>query len=206
MTKHLISPTKHINNGTNKAPHCLNNAPLGKPPGAAFQHRNQIIVILNHGLGVINFVHCITMTSKERHGVPTLQSFDCSFNKFWRPSPWWRHQIPPVPVNSPHKGQWRGALMFSVIWVWINGWVNNREAGDLRRHRGHYDVNVMLKRALKLRITGPLWGESNNDRWIPSQRASNAGKIFHIMTSSWISPLRTIFILCKVLWELLIIY
>ena len=26
----------------------------------------------------------------------------------------------------------------------INGWVNNREAGDLRRHRGHYDVNVML--------------------------------------------------------------
>ena len=25
----------------------------------------------------------------------------------------------------------------------INDWVNNREAGDLRRHRGHYDVNVM---------------------------------------------------------------
>ena len=47
------------------------------------------------------------------------------------------------PVNSPHKGQWRGALMFSLICVWINGWVNNREAGDLRRHRGHYDVIVM---------------------------------------------------------------
>ena len=41
------------------------------------------------------------------------------------------------------KGQWRGALMFSLIWAWINGWVNNREAGDSRRHRGHYDVNVM---------------------------------------------------------------
>ena len=41
------------------------------------------------------------------------------------------------------KGQWRGALMFSLICVWINGWVNNREAGDLRRHRGHYDVIVM---------------------------------------------------------------
>ena len=50
----------------------------------------------------------------------------------------------PVPVNSPHKGQWRGALMFSLICVWINGWVNNRGAGDLRRYRGHYDVNVML--------------------------------------------------------------
>ena len=50
----------------------------------------------------------------------------------------------PVPVNSLHKGQWRGALMFSLICAWINGWVNNREAGDLRRHCGHYDVTVML--------------------------------------------------------------
>ena len=71
-------------------------------------------------------------------------------------SPWWRHQMEtfsallalcagnsPVLVNSPHKGQWRGALMFSLICAWINDWVNNREAGDLRRHRGHYDVHVM---------------------------------------------------------------
>ena len=48
-----------------------------------------------------------------------------------------------VPVNSPHKGQWHWALVFSLICVWINGWVNNREAGELRWHRGHYDVNVM---------------------------------------------------------------
>ena len=47
-------------------------------------------------------------------------------------------------VNSPHKGQWRGALMFSLICVWINGWVNNRGAGDLRRYRAHYDVTVMM--------------------------------------------------------------
>ena len=33
--------------------------------------------------------------------------------------------------------------MFSLICVWINSWVNNREAGDLRRYRGHYDVNVI---------------------------------------------------------------
>ena len=45
--------------------------------------------------------------------------------------------------NSPHKGQWRGALMFSLICVWINDWVNNREAGDWRRYRAHYDVIVM---------------------------------------------------------------
>ena len=47
------------------------------------------------------------------------------------------------PVNSPHKGQWRGDLMVFFIRAGINGWVNNREAGDLRRHRGHYDVTVM---------------------------------------------------------------
>ena len=47
------------------------------------------------------------------------------------------------PVNSPHKGQWRGALMFSLFCAWTNGWVNNRDPGDLRRHRAHYDINVM---------------------------------------------------------------
>ena len=47
------------------------------------------------------------------------------------------------PVNSPHKGQWRGALMFSLICARINGWVKTREAGDLRRYHAHYDVIVM---------------------------------------------------------------
>ena len=48
------------------------------------------------------------------------------------------------PVNSPHKGQCRGALMFSLICVGINGWVNNLEAGDLRRYRAHYDVILVV--------------------------------------------------------------
>ena len=48
------------------------------------------------------------------------------------------------PMNSPHKGQWREALMFSLICTWINGWVNNRDAGHLRRHRVHYDVTTTL--------------------------------------------------------------
>ena len=47
-------------------------------------------------------------------------------------------------VNSPHKGQWRGALTFSLICTRTNGWANNWNAGDLRRHRAHYDVTVML--------------------------------------------------------------
>ena len=47
------------------------------------------------------------------------------------------------PVDSHHKGQWRGALMFSLIRAWRNGPENNRYVGDLRRHRAHYDVTVV---------------------------------------------------------------
>ena len=60
------------------------------------------------------------------------------FPRYW---PFVR-RIHRFPVNSPHKGQWRGALMSSLIWTGINSWVNNPEAGDLRRHRAHCDVGV----------------------------------------------------------------
>ena len=61
------------------------------------------------------------------------------FPRYW-PFVWGIHRS---PVNSPHKGQWRGALMFSLICVRINGWVNDRKAGDVRRYRALYDVTVM---------------------------------------------------------------
>ena len=61
------------------------------------------------------------------------------FPRYW-PFVRWIHRS---PVNSPHKGQWRGALMFSVTGAWINDWVNNGKDGDLRCHRAHYDVTVM---------------------------------------------------------------
>ena len=47
-----------------------------------------------------------------------------------------------IPLTM--AGQWHEALMFSLICAWTNDWVNNRDAGDLRRHRAHYDVIVML--------------------------------------------------------------
>ena len=50
----------------------------------------------------------------------------------------------PVVGEFPHKGQWRGALMFFFICTQINGWVNNGEAGDLRPYRAHYDVTLMI--------------------------------------------------------------
>ena len=39
------------------------------------------------------------------------------------------------PMNSPHKSKWHWVLMLCLICAWINGWVNHREAGDLRRQR-----------------------------------------------------------------------
>ena len=76
------------------------------------------------------------------------------------------------PVNSPHKGQWRGVLMFSLICVWINGWVNNRGAGDLRHYRAHYDV-IVIKR--NYQHTGPV--HYTPAHWIRSQTII-----------SWITP------------------
>ena len=80
---------------------------------------------------------------------------------------WWRHQMETFPrywpfvrgihrpsVNSPHKGQWRGALMFSFICARINGWANNGDAGDWRHHRTHYDVTVIILGQLSWTDTG----------------------------------------------------
>ena len=74
------------------------------------------------------------------------------------PSLWWRHQMETFSAllaicagNSPVTGGFPAqrpvtrALMFSFICAWINSWVNNREAGDLRRNRAHYDVTVMVR-------------------------------------------------------------
>ena len=87
--------------------------------------------------------HQIWMWFKESNGYFHKSHDDVikwkHFPRYW---PFVR-RIHWSPVYSPHKGQWRGALMFSLICVLINGWVNNREAGDLRRYCAHYDVIVM---------------------------------------------------------------
>ena len=70
------------------------------------------------------------------------------FPRCW-PFVWGIHRC---PVNSPHKGQWRGALMLSLICTRINGWVNKCEAGDLRRYRIHYDVTVMTHQQCPIQL------------------------------------------------------
>ena len=67
-------------------------------------------------------------------------------------------------VNSPHKSQWRGALMFTLICAGINGWVNIRKAGDLRRYHDHYDVIVMVVLLVHhhpCNIRGPSWSSGD---------------------------------------------
>ena len=64
----------------------------------------------------------------------------------WKHFPrWWPFVggIHRSSANSPHKGQWRGAFLFTLICAWTNSWVNNRDTGDLNRHRAHYDVTVI---------------------------------------------------------------
>ena len=49
---------------------------------------------------------------------------------------WWRHQMETFSaLQAICAGNY-------LICAWINGWVNNREAGDLRRHRAHYDITT----------------------------------------------------------------
>ena len=103
------------------------------------------------GMAASSAISCNTCTHNTNRWLLMLASDTCwksvhddvikwkHFPRYW---PFVR-EIHRSPVNFLHKGQWRGALMFSLIYAWINDWVNNREAGDLRRQHGHYDVIVV---------------------------------------------------------------
>ena len=104
----------------------------------------------HNSFAVVEFAkYCCDLMTRNRMTNRNFIEFE-----FW--SSLWRHQrkhfprywpfVPGIhrsPGNYPHKGQWRGASIFSLICAWINGWVNNGEAGDLRRHRAHYDVTLI---------------------------------------------------------------
>ena len=135
---------------------------------------------------------------------------------------WWRHQMEafsallalcvgnsPVPVNSPHKGQWRGALMFSLICARINDWVNNLEAGDLRRYRGHYDVIVMnsCKWCFHLCTRGRYHGQeqvisSHICCGIQLLLAALHTCFWHTIPSLWSAA--GLWVLCPIMWSCII--
>ena len=89
--------------------------------------------------------------------------------ELWQHS-WWRLQMATFSAllticagNSPVTGEFpaqrplRGSFGVSLICAWINSWINNREAGDLRRHRAHYDATVMFCGSLA------SWGPVHNE-------------------------------------------
>ena len=90
----------------------------------------------------LDYVYCNQEPMSQRDWVNILHDDVIKWKHFPRYWPFVRG-IHRSPMNSPHKGQWRGALVFSLICTWINGWVNNGEAGDLRRHRTHYSATVL---------------------------------------------------------------
>ena len=90
-------------------------------------------------------VICLPHAQLKRNSLNLLWVLSTHDDVKWKhfPSYWpFVRGIHRSPANSPHKGQRRRALMFSLICAWINRWVSNREAGDLRRYRAHYDVIV----------------------------------------------------------------
>ena len=143
-------------------------------------------------------IYHIRVSSRDPHGSSKHPQRHCSFNSLFKLAKKkttklhiavtlcehddvikWKHfprywpfvrGIHRSPVNSPHKGQWRGALMFTLICARINGWVNNREAGDLRRNRAHYDVIVM--------------GIPSVTGWFPLQRPVMRNRV-SVISSSW---------------------
>ena len=56
----------------------------------------------------------------------------------------WEESTWGSPVDSPHRGQYRKASIFFMCAL-TNGWVNNRNAGNLRRNDAHYGVTVMVQ-------------------------------------------------------------
>ena len=94
------------------------------------------------------------------------------------------------PVDSPHKGQWCRALMFSFICAWTKGLANNRDTSDLKRHHVHYDVTVNINTSLPdmemfcemLPLCQGIPPDTGY-RWTPSQRPSNAGLWCHCVVS-----------------------
>ena len=71
------------------------------------------------------------------------------FPRYW-PFVWGIHRS---LVNSPNKSQCHRALIFYLICAWINGSVNNRETGEFRRYRAHYNVTVMHLWVFRLTCT-----------------------------------------------------
>ena len=132
----------------------VNRATISKrlPDPSQFCTRIETPYVITYGIEIlspitktsfiwfITHIHCfkIAVMSQEKMEYDDVIKWKL-FPRYWS----FVRGIHRSRVNSPHKRQWCGALMFSFICAWIKGWINNRKAGYLRRHRAHYNVIVM---------------------------------------------------------------
>ena len=110
---------------------------------------------------------------------------------------WWRHQMKTFSAllalcagHSPVTGEFpsqRGALMFSLSYTWTNGWVNNRNAGDLMHHSAHYDVTVMYQSNVtehqKIELDITVSSHERHDTWNYLQLVSLFNRLPRLKTS-----------------------
>ena len=110
---------------------------------------------------------CIYGSLQQRHNsYRMMDRWRHKLEEFPRYWPFVRgiHRSPVDSPDSPHKGQRRGALIFSLICAWTNDWANNRIAGDLLHRCAHYGVAVMIyysAYALKSSSSHPYLSLSN---------------------------------------------
>ena len=110
----------------------------------------------------IQLSHCYLVTPLNQASIPLTWQMILKINANIHSAyyvtilTWWRRQMETFsvfwpfvmgihrsPLDSPSKGQWRGALMLSWTCAWTNGWANTRDSGDLTHRRAHYDVTIM---------------------------------------------------------------
>ena len=122
---------------------------------------NRFYISVSHGIGKV--AHCdhanaswyglINLSSCRHPGDETTDGGVLQGWHFhdvvikWKHVPQYWHFVRGIhrsPVDSPHKGQWRWVLLFSLICAWTIDWANNRDSGDLKHHGFHYDVTVMM--------------------------------------------------------------
>ena len=82
------------------------------------------VIILVHVVWIL-FSICYLRPGEKTPSAKKRKVYSCSVLPHWlnKVIPWWRHQMETIsallalasPVNSPHKGQWRGALTLSLI-------------------------------------------------------------------------------------------
>ena len=86
------------------------------------------------------------------------------------------------PVTGEFPAQRPVMRSFDIFFdlAWIHGWVNNGEAGDLRRHRAHYDVIVMPIITLRPGQDGCYFGTQHFQLQIGRWKCFNFNKKFHL--------------------------